>query len=150
MASKAVVDAIEGNIGAIVGGVRKWTSTDGNILPVLGLNDNSDKRPTDGSPFIAIEYPVANEIWFTTGSPGANTFKEEGAFRIVLSEQKSIGTARAQGWVDELRALFRGIQLLSGALQCFEAPPSAINNSSDLGSYFEFSFAVPYHYYIQG
>jgi len=151
MASAAVVSAIEGAIGTIVNGTRQWTSgVTGDVLPVLNLNDSADKRPTNGAPFIVLEYPVSNEQWLTVGAPGANIFKEIGGFRIILSEKRTVGMARAYGWIDELRTLFRGITFLSGALQCFESPPSVINNDSDLGNYFEFSFVVPYRYYIQG
>lgn len=150
MASAAVVNAIEGNIGTVVNGVRQWTSQDGNVLRVLGLNDSQDLRPTNGAPFLVVEYPVANEKWMSVGSPGSNQFKELGAFRIIVSEQRSRGKARALGWIDELRTLFRGQQFLSGALICFEASPSVLNDSSDLGNYFEFSTIVSYWNYFQG
>lgn len=143
MASKAVVDAVEARLGT------SWASADGNTLPVLGLN-SSDQRPADGSAFIEITYPVANEEWLTVGAPGSNTFREEGAFRIIVNEERTRGMARAQGWIDELRALFRGVQLLSGYMQCFSAPPAVINDDNDLGNYFQFSFSVPYTYQITG
>jgi hypothetical protein len=149
MASPSVVNAIEGNIGAVVSGVRQWTSQDGSVLRVLTLNDGDDRRPTDGSAFLVVEYPVANEIQRTTGAPGANIYEEQGAFRIVVNEARSAGTARALGWIEELRNLFRGALFLSGALRCEEAPPSVVNLASDLGNYFELSFAVPYSFQIQ-
>ena len=144
MASKAVSDAIEARIGST------WTGADGIVLRVLALNSNADARPADGSPFIEVTYPVSNEQWLTIGSPGSNTFKEEGAFRVILNESRAVGLARASTWIDELRTLYRGVSLLSGALQCFEAPPAAINDANDLGNYYQFSFAVPYRYFFQG
>ena len=143
MASKAVIDAIEAVIGST------WSSVDGNVLPVIGLNGQS-QPPADGSPHIEIEYPVANETWLTMGDPGNNQFREDGAFRLIINEERSLGIGRAQAWVDELRALYRGKAFLSGALQCGPASAPVINDANDLGNYFQFTFAVTYRFYLFG
>ena len=139
--SKAVMDAALARLGAT------WTSTDGTALAVLDLNA-AGEPPASGSPFIAVELPVANERQLTLGSPGSNQWKEEGAIRIVVNDQRGAGIARIEGWVDELRALFRG-QYLSN-IQFFEANAGVINDSNDLGNYFQMSFTVRFWAFVTG
>ncbi len=138
----AVADAVESHIGGAV-----WTAGDGNVLAVLGLNSDG-QSPADGSPFIEIEYPVRNERQVSLGSPGNNHFKEEGAFRVVLNERRGIGMQRARTWIDELRTLFRGQRI--DPIVCFEATGPVINNSNDLGDYWQMSFVVRYWTYVIG
>lgn len=131
----ALADAVEGRLGAT------WTSVDSTALPVVALNGQGE-TPLDGSPFIEIEYPVRNESQRTLGAPGANHFKEEGVFRIIVNERRTIGTQRVRAWITELRALFRG-QFID-PVQCFEASGAVINNGNDLGNYWQMSFTVRY------
>lgn len=143
MASKAVVDAVEGVVGS------SWTSGGGISLPVIGLNAPGP-LPADGSPHIEIDYPVANKKWLTFGDPGNNQFRETGGFRIVINEKRGAGTERAQGWADELAALYQGKAFLGGNLQCDEAGVPIVNNGNATGSYFQFSFVVTYRFYSVG
>lgn len=136
MPSKAVADAVEARLAA------NWNTT-----PIFGINEQG-MTPGDGSPFVAVQYPVQGENQLTLGSPGANHYREAGAFRVVVNEQRGIAAARALGWCDTLRALFRG-QYFDG-VQTFAPSPPVINDANDLGNYFQVSFAVPYRYYIVG
>lgn len=138
----AVADAVEAQIGST------WTSSDATALVVRGLNAEGEP-PADGSPFIAIEYPVRNETQQSLGNPGSNFFKEEGFFRIIVNEQRGRGTSRVRAWITELRALFRG-QNLSSTVQCFEASGPAITDANDLGNYWQMSFVVRYWTYATG
>jgi len=141
MASDEVVAAVEARLGT------KWASQDGNALPVIGLNTQGG-APADGSPHIEVTYPVAKETQLTFGAPGANQWKEEGAFRIIVNEQRAIGTERARGWLKELAILFRG-QFFSG-VQCFAVSPPLMNDGNDLGNYWQMSIAVEYWFFRVG
>lgn len=137
MPSQAVANAVESYLAA------NWTTT-----PVIGLN-TIGIAPADGSPFVVVEYPVQIENQLTLGAPGVNQYRETGAFRIVVNEQRSIGTSRAFGWCDTLRALFRG-QVISGVVQTFAPSPPVVNDANDRGDFFQVSFSCPYRSYIVG
>lgn len=134
MASAAVTAAFLARLSA------NWTA-----CPVVPINGAAD-APKDGSAFMVVEFPVANEDQISLGSVGANTFREDGACRLVLCIP--IGDAAGfPGWlakVDALRAAFRG-QFFDG-ITTWAASPPATNDASDRGAYFELSFAVPYQH----
>jgi hypothetical protein len=137
MASKLVMDAVEARLAA------NWTNTPIDLPNLTGA------VPAAGTPFLALEYPVANEEQISVGSPGANVFRESGAFRITLSIP--IGAGRVDpvtgqdyvGWLDALRAIFRG-QTFAG-VKTWAPSPVTINDKSDDGAFFVLSFAVPYY-----
>jgi hypothetical protein len=138
MASMLVMNAVEAQLAA------NWPNAPAIILP-----NKASLVPADGSAFLTLEYPIANEEQISVGSPGANVFRETGAFRLTLSVP--IGAGRIDkntgqdvvGWMDALRAAFRG-QTFSGVKTW--APSSvATNDKSDDGAYYELSFAVPYY-----
>ena len=141
MASKPVVDAVEARIGAT------WSDGAGNSLPVFGVNQQGTP-PADGSSYIVIQYPVSNADQSTIGALGANVFREEGAFRIVVNAMRGAGTAQGLGWADQLAALFRGKEF--GGVVTLAPSPPAIDDSNDLGSYFALSVVVPYNYDLLG
>lgn len=136
MASKVVMDAVSARIGGT------W-----NGYPVFDPNTVGDP-PADGSRFLAIQYPVANENQITVGSPGANVFREDGAIRFVYSIPRGVGVGDDIGLLDGLRALFRGKQF---AFVTTYAPSSAVlDDSNDNGNYWKLSFAVPYYFDLAG
>lgn len=139
MASKLVMDAVEARLAA------NWPNAPAIVLP-----NQASLVPADGSAFLTLEYPIANEDQISVGSPGANVFRETGAFRLTLSTPIGVGRvdpATSQdmvGWMDALREVFRG-QTFSGVKTW--APSSvATNDKSDDGAYYELSFAVPYYF----
>jgi hypothetical protein len=142
MASLAVMTAIEALIAA------NWTHT-----PVKALNDVG-KVPDDGSAFLIVTYPVATETLISVGAPGANIYREEGAFRVSLAIPIGHGVnAAAAPWaqrIDTLRAALRGQLLAGGAGVTWEASPPVVNNENDDGAYFMLSFAVPYRFDVAG
>lgn len=129
MAKKHVVDTVR---QALAG----W-----NSCPVYGPNELGE-APADGSPFILVQYPVANTIR-TTHSP---TYVEEGAARIVIATAIGAGANQAIEWGDELAGLFR-FKKISGVE--FKAPTSPLtHDDNDDGNYFKTSIVVPYHYHF--
>ena len=100
--------------------------------------------PEDGLQFLTITFPVSDEEMKTVGDPGNNTFREEGAFRVVLAAPIGTGLDPWTGYIDQLRTLFRA-KVFDG-ITCFEATPAAIDDGSDQGGYIRLSFAVSYKF----
>jgi hypothetical protein len=133
MSSRAVRDAVAARIAA------NWTS-----CSVLDDNVNLTP-PADGSSYLVVQYPIANEQQITVGSPGANLFRETGAFRLVLSIPTGDGVAWAIDWLDQLRTLFRGKQFAS--VHCYAPSPCVQDNSSYVpAGRLLLSASVPYYY----
>lgn len=128
--------AVQSAIAARLAG--SWTTTPIRDLNVMG------EAPDDGSPFVEVQYPVANENQITVGSPGANVFRESGAFRIILFVRRGVGVQEGLGWMDTLRALFRG-QNFSGVTTYAPSPP-ALDDRNDDGNYWILSTSVPYYF----
>jgi hypothetical protein len=144
MASAAVMNAVAAKLASV------WTAT-----PVVYPN-TSGSVPNDGSAFLVVEYPIANETMKSFGAPGSNIWREEGAFRFILCVPIGQGLDAAQDltqtpaiypWatlMDALRASFRG-QTFSG-VTCWEADASEFNDQSDRGSFCELYAIV--HYWL--
>lgn len=138
MVAKAVVDAVEARLGAT------WTSLDGTLVPVFGINVIGD-TPSDGSPFLEVQYPVANESQLTIGQPGGgDIYREDGGVRFVLSIRRGLGIAQGLVWIDELRSLFR--EQVFGGVNSWAASPAVIDNSNDAGNYWTLAFVVLYNF----
>lgn len=133
MASKTVVDAVKARLAA-------------NFTAVPLLVDNVDSAgPDDGSPYLELQFPVANEQQITVGAPGRNVFREEGAFRLVLSVRTGDPLDQALTWIDQLRALFRGKQFAGVTTY---APSPAVQDDRAFvagGTRVLLSTAVPYY-----
>lgn len=134
MALKAVKDAVE---------IRLDLGFDG--CPRVASNAAATTDPANGA-FYTVQYPVANSEQVSIGAPGQNVWREEGAFRIVISEQRGVGTAAAYAWAEAIARLFRGIQIVEPdcTLNCW-APGSPVEDDGNAdGSFYLLSFAVPY------
>lgn len=104
--------------------------------------------PKDGSPFIMVQYPYSTSERITFGAPGANTYRETGAFLITVNVGRGHGTDQGREWADRLADLFRGKAF--GHLR-IQAPDSApTDNRNETGNYFRLSFAVPYRFDYPG
>lgn len=138
MASKAVVDAVEARLTSY------WTAT-----PFIGFNTQG-AAPTDGSEFLSVQYPVANGEQITIGAPGNNLWREEGVIRFVLNVKRGVAGAVGQGlgWADTLASLFRGKQFSHVSTYAPSSP--ILDDSNDVGNYWQLSFAVPYYTDIFG
>lgn len=144
MSSKAVVDAVEARLGS------PWTVTstiDASTaaIPIIGVN-TLGMPPADGSAFIEVQYPIATERHVGMAAVGNRTFREDGAFRIILSIPRGQGIAQGLDWADQLRALFRAAQF--GGVSCLAPNPPFVDNSSDNGNYFLMAIVVPYYFDI--
>jgi hypothetical protein len=141
MAAKAVVDAVEARLGAT------WTSTDGSVIPVFGINTGGE-TPSDGSPFLRVQYPAADENQITVGTPGTHVFREDGRIELVLSIARGLGVAQGMAWADELRTLFRG-RKFSG-INTWGVTSPVLDSSNDAGNYWTLTFGASYYTDIFG
>ncbi|HEV7284301.1 MAG TPA: phage tail terminator-like protein, partial [Kaistia sp.] len=100
MPMQQVVAAVEARLAS------GWT-----LCPFRRFADDNGDTPADASAFLTVQYPVAMSDQITVGAPGANVFREEGAFRLVLAMPRTMeGRLLALIWTDELAKLFRGKQ----------------------------------------
>ncbi|GIQ73190.1 hypothetical protein [Bradyrhizobium sp. RD5-C2] len=131
MARQAVIDAVKARLGDVFNG-----------CPVLD-QDAAAQGLADGSMYLVLQFPVANERQITIGAPGANVWREEGAFRLVLSVRTGDPLAPATMLIDQARAIFRGKQF-SGVTTY--APSPAVQGDPQFvgGTRVELSSAVPY------
>jgi hypothetical protein len=125
-----------------------WTTVAAPAPPPIYAMNSIGSVPADGSAFMAWEFPLASEAQASIGSPGANVWREQFVFRVVLCVPIGQGVDPASTpwstWLDALRATFRGAQFVSGQRQinCHGASMSAQTSQSDFGAYFEMSFVV--------
>ncbi len=112
--------------------------------PVRGLNDPDAETPDDGQPYLQVEYPATRTAQITFGAPGANTFRIEGGFVLVLKVQRGSGTKRWLVWMAELATVFRAVSF--DGVRCFEPAEPFPDGSNRVGGWFELSVAVPYEF----
>lgn len=130
MASAAVMTAVKERLDAF------WSRTE-----IRYLNDTFE-TPTDGTPFLAVQYPVATEMQASIGAPGANLYREEGIVRLVLMIERGAGVIDWTAWLDDLRRHFRGKSF--GGVRTYEASPAVLDDRNDDGKYWALSCAVAY------
>ncbi len=132
MPSAAVEAAFRGRLEA------NWNIADGVII---GSNE-AMVAPSDGSPFLIIQYPIVQNI-----RPVLTRKRfEEGAARIVYNAQVSSGLPGPLAKADAIAAAFRGDRLIVSGVQMFEPSPPIINDDNEEGNYFEFAVIIPYRY----
>lgn len=136
MALQAVINAVEARLAA------NWTKS---AIKAVNLDAEA---PSDGSPFLIVQYPVANSHQQSLGAPGVNIWREEGLIRIVINTERGGGETKALQWADELGVLFRG-QLFDG-VQCWEVNSPHIDDTNDQGNYFMVSIMVRYWFDLIG
>lgn len=111
---------------------------------IIGSNEVFD-TPSDGSPFLIIQYPVAENR-----RPVLTRRRfEEGAARIIYNAQAGAGLAGPLAKADTIAAAFRGDKLKIGTssnVEVFEPSPPIINDDNEEGNYVEFAIIVPYRY----
>ncbi len=125
MAKKTAVDAIVAR--------RKANFT---LAPVLDRNSTT-QTPADGSAWVRIKFPVANNRLATL----KNGNREDGGFRIVVATPIGDGLEVSNTWCEQIAAIFSR-QKFNG-VQCW-AP--TIREGVDNGSWFIATVVVPYYF----
>lgn len=131
MSSATPAAAIEARLRA------NWTAT-----PIQTSNVVED-LPEPPAAFIALEFPGGGAEQITIGAPGANLFREDGAFMLHVFVPLGAGAAVARGHADTLAAIFRA-QSFDG-VRCWAPFPPQESATSD-GNYWGLSFGVPYQF----
>lgn len=131
MARQSVIDTVKARLAANF-----------SACPILD-DDVEAVGLADGSTYLVLQFPVANERQISIGSPGNNLWREEGAFRLVMSIRTGDPLDQANTWLDQARAIFRGKQF--AGVTTF-APSPAVQGDAQFagGVRVELSSAVPY------
>jgi hypothetical protein len=115
--------------------------------PIVGVNLKNEAPP--GTPHLLVEYPVAEPpLLMTEGNPGANVWREEGAFRLVLHRPRDEGIMTGLQWAEDLAGLFLGKEF--DGVQTFGPTSPAIDDRNTAGPFCRFSIAVPYQHDFVG
>lgn len=125
MAKQAVTDAVRDRL------VANFT-----LAPLLKLNETT-VTPADGSSYVRLEFPVANDRQVTLG----REYREEGAFRISVVTEIGSGVTKSMTWCEQIATIFRN-QKFSGV----DCRTPTIREGMDDGSYFIASVIVPYRF----
>ncbi|MHB2265662.1 phage tail terminator-like protein [Aliihoeflea sp. PC F10.4] len=130
MARQSVVDTVEAYLAA------EWS-----VVPVFGENVEGE-TPEDGSPFIVLQYPYVTSRQVSLGAPGANIWRDDGAFRVVIHVERGSGVKVGRQWADEIADIFRGKDL--GILQTWAPTAPVTDDRNPAATYYILSFSVPY------
>lgn len=130
MASAEVMKAVKARLDAF------WSRT------LIVYPNDTFETPADASPYLEVQYPVADETTVSIGAPGANVQREEGVIRLVLHIERGIGTITGAEWLDELRQHFR--QKGFGPVRTYQASPPVTDDRNDNGNYWSLSSAIVY------
>lgn len=133
MSLRAISSAVEARLAAL------WTK-----CPVEPFNSLKGDTDGTGAPYLTIQFPASTSEQISMGAPGANVWRTEGAFLLILNGPRGDGLDEALAWVDELAAIFRG-QVFDG-LRCFAPSQPVLDDRNDDGIWFSLSFGVPYEF----
>lgn len=131
----------------VVAAVHSRLAASWSRCPVLA-DVNLAAGEVPAPPFLTMLFPLANSEQMSVGAPGANIWREEGVFQIVLKIQRGTGLAGWLQWGDELAALFRGKNF--DGIQTFAPTTATFDDDNEDGQYFELSVAVPYQFDLIG
>jgi hypothetical protein len=138
MASLAVMQAVEARLRA------EWNSGSPRCQ-IIGLSNSSDVLPpSDGAPFLTVEYPIVLEDIESLGERGVRLYREEGTITLILSLPKGSGVDEGLSWIDEIREIFRGVDF--DFVETFAASPPVQRGDNLNGNYYLLSTAIPYRY----
>lgn len=132
MARSEVVAAVRARIEA------NWTHA-----PVFDENSQGS-TPADGTPYLDIQFPFSTNERISFGVPGANTHREEGAFRILINVERGSGGDTGRAWADELSDLFRGKHF--DGVETFAPDSASSDDANENGQYFTYAVVVPYRF----
>lgn len=132
MASKVTEDAVDAYLTA------NWTET--------GILNENEGEPVDGSPFVRIQFPLANVERVPVDR---RVYREDGAFRIIIGVERGAGTDIIRDYGEQLATLFRDITI-PGGIRCFAPSEPFKDDESDRGLYFVGTLVVPFERYFSG
>jgi hypothetical protein len=133
MASAAVEELVESYLR------DNWSGA-----PIF-VENTEGETPSDGSPFLLLQYPMANTERVTLSDP---CYSETGTVHISINVARGDGTATIRQFGAEIAALLRDKKL--GQLTYGVPSEPFTDDTSDEGMYFRGSMYVPYVFYFRG
>lgn len=107
MAHKTVETAVEARLRA------NWSAC-------AIMVENGQETPPDGNAaYLTLQFPIAQARRWSTGT---RLYREEGAFRLVLSIPAGTGVETLRDWGDDLGTLFRDVSF-AGVVCQVPSPP---------------------------
>lgn len=138
MARLQVVTAVDAYLAA------NWTQT-----PIVKMNDAASAPPAKGAPYILVTYPFASETQMSIGVPGANIWREHGAFQVRIYGERSKGLSGTVTLADAIANLLRG-KRITAEMECREVDSAALHDDNDNGNYFVVGVIVNYFHDLIG
>lgn len=127
----------------VVGAVRDRIAANWTDAPLYDENSEGS-TPEDGSPFIQLQFPFSDNNRISFGNPGNNTYREEGAFRILIHVPRGSGGDEGREWAGELAALFLGKHF--DGVETFAPDSASSDDANENGQYFTYAVVVPYRF----
>lgn len=111
--------------------------------PVIVFPNGPEEPPQDASPYLAVQFPIANERRTTF----SGTYVEEGAARVVILAERGSGTDWSLERGEEIARLFRSLK--KNGVEFLTPTSPLMNDDNDDGNYFRTSVIVPYQYHFE-
>lgn len=127
MASKVVEEAVEARLAA------NWNETQ------IFTENQEGETPSDGSPFIILQFPVSNTRRLTVNN---RCFEETGVFRIIINAARGEGMQTIRDWGAELSDIFQ--YQTFDSVRCMSVSEPFTDESSDQGNYFQGTMVVDF------
>lgn len=102
--------------------------------------------PADGGPYLTVQFPWSTSEWHAVEGPDGSIFREEGAFRFVLSVAAGAGAHEGRQWLGEIADTFRAARF--SEVQCFAPDAPVGDDRNDVGAYYRLAIVVPYEFYF--
>lgn len=136
MASDAVDTAFRARLAAITAAdPASWSTV------ILYVPNGIMQVPTDGTPFISLQFPVAHADRVNVGPNPVR--RETGAARFVLEIPAAAGVSPWGARVDALRLAFTEAQF--DGVTTYTADPPVFDDSNPDGMYWALAFVVEFY-----
>jgi hypothetical protein len=130
--------------------IRARLEANWHTTPIVFENETFEwPHESDATPkaFVALEFPGGSGQQWTIGNPGANAWREDGAFLLHVLVPTGSGAKVGRQYADDLAALFRGQSF--GGVTCWESGPPRATEPPN-GNYFRLTIATRFHYEFLG
>lgn len=125
----------------VLAAVRARQEANWTTAPVVYPNEPFP-LPGNGSPFVQVDFPLAESDQASLGAPGANKFRDRGTIRFIVNTETGRGPDLALQYVGQIADLFRA-QVFGGVITYAPSPPIYLGAE---GMYAAWSTSVPYKY----
>lgn len=138
MSSNAVQTKIDDYLAA------NWLAT-----PIRGVDNDLDGPPLASlDPWIAVQYPGADESQASMGDPGNNVWREEGVIVVHIQVASGTGKATYLSLGDQMAALFRGKDIDGVHIRSVSPPNFREDVKAFQGNWYSLSMTIDYYHDI--